>query len=196
MSLKSLVAGSLLFAFLPCCTSACELCAIYSANSASGGGSSGFLFTIAEQYTSSHTLQGEGHPFSSIPFLNGAFLDSSLTHFVPSYNFSPRLGISLNAPLVDHEFTRRLLLTTGGRTDESGSLVGLGDIALIGRLSLVQKVKMKYSINVNLLAGLKLPTGDTARLDDEVNSAKTDLALFGPGHPHGAIGGVHQHDLT
>src|SRR5205814_7263176 len=52
------------------------------------------------------------------------------------------------------------------------------------------------AVNVNLLAGVKVPTGDTDRLDAEVKSAKGDLALFGKNHAHGTTGGVHQHDLT
>ena len=72
--------------------------------------------------------------------------------------------------------------------DERGTITGLGDMALIGRFSLIQKVKMKYSLSINLLAGAKFPTGDTARLDDEVQIAKDE--------GHGAIGGVHEHDLT
>jgi len=73
--------------------------------------------------------------------------------------------------------------------DESGSVFGLGDLALVGRWTLLQKNTMKRSAIINLLAGVKFPTGDTSRLDDEVNSAKGDLN-------HLAIGGIHQHDLT
>jgi len=43
---------------------------------------------------------------------------------------------------------------------------------------------------------VKFPTGDTARLDNEVNAAKADLAEFGPGHPHATVDGVHEHDLS
>jgi hypothetical protein len=67
---------------------------------------------------------------------------------------------------------------------------------LIGRFNLIQKIGMKQSINVALLAGIKFPTGDTDRLDDEIADAKLDQELFGKNHPHGAIGGVHQHDLS
>lgn len=176
-------------------SSACELCAIYGASGANGD-TSGFLFTVAEQYISAHTLQGEGKPFNAIPFLNEAYLDTLFTHLVPGYNFSSRVGLSLNAPILYRDFRRTQLLTTGGAVDETGSITGLGDVALIGRLNLFQKNTMKRSVSVNLLAGVKFPTGDTERLDDEVRDAKADLAQFGPGHPHGAIGGIHQHDLT
>ena len=51
-------------------------------------------------------------------------------------------------------------------------------------------------VRIALLAGIKFPTGDTDRLDAEVASAKIDQELFGKNHPHGSIGGVHQHDLS
>ncbi|HXJ59649.1 MAG TPA: hypothetical protein VNU68_23650, partial [Verrucomicrobiae bacterium] len=75
---------------------ACELCAIYTATTARGESSGGFLFTISEQFIPYRTPQFYGkevHP------VNPDFLDSSITHLVPSYNFSPRLGVSLSLPL-------------------------------------------------------------------------------------------------
>jgi len=176
---------------------ACELCAIYSASNARADASRGFTLTLAEQYVSQHTLQLEGAPITGFPFFNAAYLDSSYAHVVPSYNFSSRFGLNLNAPIIHREFHRTQLASPSGTVyDESGSITGLGDIALIARLSLLQKVKMTSSININLLAGAKFPTGDTARLDNEVASAKLDLATYGPGHQHGLIGGIHEHDLS
>src|SRR4051812_13662026 len=98
-------------------SSACELCAIYGASGANGD-SSGFLFTVAEQYISAHTLQGEGKSFTAIPFLNQAYLDTLFTHLVPGYNFSSRVGLSLNAPILYRDFRRTQVLTTGGMTNE------------------------------------------------------------------------------
>src|SRR5438045_6359038 len=144
----------LLFGFLGLLaipSSACELCAIYGASGARGD-SGGILFTVAEQYISAHTLQGEGKSFTAIPFLNQAYLDTLYTHLVPGYNFSSRFGLSLNAPILYRDFRRTQLLTTGGAVDETGSITGLGDVALIGRLNLFQKSTMKRSISVNLLA--------------------------------------------
>jgi len=178
---------------------ACELCAIYNA-SGQHGDNSGFLLTLAEEYISSHTLQNEGQPYSAIPFFNNAYLDTSFSHVIPGYNFSSRFGINLNVPIVYRAFRRTQFLTTPNsgtvQVDEEGTIKGLGDAALIGRWSVVQKNTMKRSLNLNLLAGVKFPTGDTGRLDDEVNDAKADLAAFGSGHLHGAVGGIHQHDLT
>jgi len=165
---------------------ACELCAIYSASNDRAGGSSGFQFTIAEQYVSAHSLYFEGHSASQYTFYAPAFLDSSYIHLVPTYNFSSRFGLSLNEPIIHREF-RRVEQQPTQNLDESGTITGPGDLALIGRLGLVQINKMKYSVNINLLAGVKFPTGDTARLDNEVNAAKAE---------HATVDGVHEHDLS
>ncbi len=192
--MKFLAAGSLLFVVLTASVPACELCAIYSADSARSESSSGLTFTVAEMFVSSHTLQAEGGPFSTVPpfddFLHSAYLDSSITHLVPGYNFSRRFGVSLNLPLEYLRFRRaELTFTNGiGMAEEQGTVSGLGDIALIGRLSLIQLNKMKYSATVNLLAGVKFPTGDTARLQQETSLAKTSQ--------HNTLGGIHQHDLA
>ena len=175
---------------------ACELCAVYGADNAVANASRGFTATLAEQYIYAHTLQAEGEPFTTVPFLSQAFLDSSYTHIVPSYNFSSRFSLSLNLPVIYRDFHRTELTTTGGVVDERGSLAGLGDAALIARYSIFQMLEMKRSVNISILAGVKFPTGDTDRLDQEVASARQDEIIFGQNHAHGSIGGVHNHDLT
>lgn len=181
---------------------ACELCAIYSASNARGESSSGFLFTLSEQYTAQDTLQFEGH-HSRNSLLRSAFLDSSITHIVPGYNFSPRFGLSINLPYVYREF-RRTELSLGSPfaplpplrfVNERGSIHGVGDTALVGRGTIFQKSAMTYSVILNVLAGIKFPTGDTARLEDEVAQERLLQQWYGLRHNH-AFGGVHQHDLT
>src|SRR5207245_9031436 len=98
-AMKFLAVGSLLFLVLAASAPACELGAIYSADSARSESSSGLLFTVAEQFVSSHTILAEGKSFSTAAFLQAAYLDSSITHLVPGYNFSRRFGVSLNVPL-------------------------------------------------------------------------------------------------
>jgi len=58
---------------------------------------------------------------------------------------------------------------------------------------------MEYGIAVNVLGGVKFPTGDTDRIADEVNQTRIFDSFLPPaahdplGH---AISGVHQHDLS
>src|SRR5436190_2119507 len=114
--------------------SACELCAIYSASSARGESSAGFLFTLSEQFVAFRTTQFEGE---EVKVARADYLDSSITHLVPGYNFSPRFGVGLSLPLVYHSFQRSdLRYSLAGPpvlTTEKADEFGLGDIALIGR---------------------------------------------------------------
>src|SRR5438552_2995556 len=127
--------ATILASFLTALAPACELCSIYSAENASatrGEGSSGFIFTLSEQYVALETLQLEGETFRHSPFFQAAFMDSSITHFVPGYNFSSRFGVSLNVPYVYRDFRRTEITPFATRIDESGTISDLGDVALIG----------------------------------------------------------------
>src|SRR5262245_5302536 len=186
---------------LPSAASACDLCAIYNATSARGDSSAGFHLTVSEQFISYGKLQNEGESVrltspSLQNFFERAYHDSSITHLVPGYNFSSRLGVNLNFPIIYRSFRRTQLSPLGAFVEETGTEFGLGDMSLIGRWTMIQKVEMNYSILFNILGGVKFPTGDTERLDEEVEQEKFFTNLFGaPGHYH-AIGGVHLHDLT
>jgi len=83
---------------------------------------------------------------------------------------------------------------------EKGTEFGLGDIALIGRFTIFQKLAMKYGFTVNFLGGVKFPTGDASRLDDEVAQAEIFQSFLPPGTPHDPLGhsitSVHQHMLA
>lgn len=180
---------------------ACELCAIYSAANAQGQSSGGFSFTVAEQYIPYRTSQFEGR---EVKLVNPSYVDSSISHLVPGYNFSPRFGVSLNVPLTYLNFQRsdlRYSLTAPPVFfTEKGSESGLGDMALIARGTIFQYSTMQHGLVVNLLGGVKFPTGDSGRLKDEVAQAKLFQSFLPPGTPHDplghAVGSVHEHDLA
>ncbi len=173
---------------------ACDLCAVSNARTAGAEESSGFAFSLSEQFIRNGALQFSGQ---SLPpsFLDEGYLDNSITHLVPGYNFSSRFGISLNVPIVYREFKRFELQPAGVGTEE-GNISGVGDTSLIARWTALQKSTMKHSFSVNLLAGIKFPTGDTERIRNEVAKAEAFRALLGgTGHQH-ELGGVHEHDLS
>jgi hypothetical protein len=195
--LALLLAGAGLLAWR---AEACDLCAIYSAANARGEAVRGFVFTVAEQYVPENTLQFEGREFT---LADADYVNSSLTHLVPGYNFSARFGISFNLPVVHRAFKRTELRYGSGPTQfriEEGNLSGLGDASLIARWTALMVAKMEYAVIVNLLAGVKFPTGDSDRIADAVEQVRAYEAIVGPGHNHDALGtpisGVHQHDLA
>lgn len=180
---------------------ACDLCAVYRAADAKGETGAGFGFTVAEQYIPYRTSQVNGevvHP------ANPDWVDSSITHFVLGYNVSSRFGVSLNVPLVVQQFKRTDLsysLTAPPVIfTEQGTETGLGDMSLIGRFAVFQKLEMEYGFVVNVLGGVKFPTGNDERLDDEVEQTEIFTALLPPGTPHDplshSISSVHQHNLS
>jgi hypothetical protein len=181
--------------------SACELCAIYGATSAPSESGRGLTFTLSGQYVPAHTSQFDGrevHP------ADPSFVDTAITHFVPTYNFSSRFGVSLNVPLTYLDFKRtdlRYSLTAPPVLfSERGTASGPGDVALIGRATLYQSVTMTRGLLVNLLGGVKFPTGDAARLQDEVAQAELFQSFLPPGTPHDPLGhsvsSVHEHHLA
>jgi hypothetical protein len=181
--------------------SACELCAIYSAGSARGESTRGFLLGLSEQFTAYNNTQFNGHDVS---IRDPDHLDNSITHVVPTYNFSSRFGLSLNVPVIYNTFRRFDIryprIGLPAFETEEGSEFGLGDMALIGRASVFQKSAMTYGVLVNLLAGVKFPTGDASRIKDEVEQSRIFNSLLPPGTPHDPLGhsgaGVHQHTLA
>jgi hypothetical protein len=181
--------------------SACEFCAVYNADNAARQANSGFWFTISEQYVPHRTSQFEGeevHP------ADPNYVDRSITHLVPGYNFSPRFGISLNVPLTYLNFKRRDIRYSLSNPPvfetEKDTEFGLGDISLIARVTVFEKSAMEYGWVVTLLGAAKFPTGDSDRIKDEVEQTKIFESLLPPGTPHDPLGhsvtSVHQHDLA
>lgn len=184
---------------------ACDLCAVYRASDTAGGNPTGWVLSVAEQSIPYHTTQFEGtrvHP--AFP----EFVDSSITHLVLGYNAAPRFGVSLNLPLTQLRFRRRdfrysldenQILQQSLQT-ESGRESGLGDAALILRGTIFQHHDRTGSVAVNLLGGVKFPTGDDGRVRDEVAQADLYESYFKFTTPHDPLGhsasAVHQHMLA
>ena len=187
-----------LFAILLGCvlagkSSACDLCAVYNADTANGGAAAGATISLAEQFITHDTLQLDGRELPA-SFLDQAFLDSSTTHLVPAWNFGERFGVSLNVPYVHKRFYR-FERTSTGFTNESGTESGLGDLSLIARFTAYRTSSPDGSFFVNLLGGVKFPTGDADRVAEEVAHTRLMDEVHGVGNQH-AVGGVHLPDLA
>jgi hypothetical protein len=177
--------------------SACDLCAIYRASDARGEFASGFTATIAQQFIPFRTEQFDGQRFNRP---DAEWLDRSMTHLVLGWNPSPKLGFSANLPIAHlrYNFTQ----VTDGFTPEriEGQDTGPGDLALVARWQLLDKSVGKLGFVLNLLGGLKLPTGSADALDRQAVSIDQYEAVVGPGHDHDSLGqvlsGIHLHDIA
>ncbi|HMP82323.1 MAG TPA: hypothetical protein PKA41_06400 [Verrucomicrobiota bacterium] len=181
---------------------ACDLCAVYRAADAKGDSGTGFVFTLAQQYIPYRTVQYNGHEVNPP---NPDYVDSSITHFVLGYNGSSRWGVSLNVPFTHLNFRRTDLRYYSGPpfvevVTEKGSETGLGDVSLIGRFAILERTEMDYGYVINLLAGVKFPTGDDSRLDEEIDQVRIYDNFLPPNTPHDPLGhsisSVHLHDLA
>jgi len=193
MSARVLLFGLILW--LARGASGCDLCAIYNADTATGQSGSGFSLNVAEQYIPYRTVQRNGHelPPSS---LDQMYLDQSMTHIVPTWSFSRRFSASVSLPVIYQRYREMHLLAAAPFVETtSGEQTGIGDLSLIGRCMVFHGSKGQAAATVNLLAGVKFPTGNPYWLKKEVELTRELDALYGPGHDH-AISGIHFSDLA
>lgn len=172
-----------LFAFLSCTlaapAAACDLCAVYSAAHARGEIGQGTYLGVAEQFTHFGTVQVDGQKVANP---TGQFLDSSVSQVYVGYNFSDRVGVQFNLPVIYRSFKR-----PDGFQIDRGTESGLGDCSLIGNFLAYRILQDDLTVNWTLLGGVKFPTGSSDRIAEELNEVEV------PGAPES---GIHGHDLT
>ena len=158
----------------------------------------GLYAGLSEQFTHFGTLQFEGDEVSNP---TGQYLDSSITQLFAGYEINERFALQLNLPVIDREFKR----PEGFRIDR-GSETGAGDLSLLlrtvafkysagggrtfdlsGKNPIAVEHEPDFTFSAVLLTGLKFPTGDTSRLEEEFHEIQI------PGAPPS---GIHGHDLT
>jgi hypothetical protein len=159
---------------------ACDLCGVYSATQVALETSQGPFVGVAEQFTHFGTIQMDGKEVSNP---SGQYLDSSISQLFAGYNFTPRIGLQFNLPLIYRSFKR----PDGEGGIDFGTESGLGDVSLLGNFLAFQKVKENFTVNWNVLGGVKFPTGSSDRLKEELNEVE---------NPVGPPSGIHGHDLT
>jgi hypothetical protein len=172
-----LAAASLLTA------SACDLCSVYSANEAHGDLVKGFYSGVAEQFTHFGTMQQDGGKVSNEA---GQQMNSSITQLMIGYNVHERFGIQLNLPVIHRSFKRAEDLEI-----DRDTVSGIGEMSLLGRACLYRNDDNNLTVAWNFLGGVKLPTGESDRLQEEV-----DEVTAPPLSPGGVESGIHGHDLA
>jgi hypothetical protein len=181
---------------------ACDICAVYTATEL-GESRIGPRAGVAVQYSHFGTLQDGGE---EVPNPEGESIDSVITQIVLGYQVAPRVGVQLNLPLISRSFDR---VEDGRRV--RGVVDGPGDLSLVGHVLAHSVVTESSVFRFSLLGGLKLPTGDSSRLAEELEEPAAHAAARGvrlvPRHdepgPDGGGGagehhasGVHGHDLA
>ncbi len=169
----------------------------------------GFYLASAEQYTFFGTTKFSGR---EVPNTADQYEQSSITQLIAGYNINDRVGIQINAPLIDREFKR----PEGFRTDR-GRVGGLGDMSLLVNFAAFRTEKnfdetpapvagkgdpkdkavpsfihgfghpKDFTFSLNLIAGAKFPTGSAGRIKEEFNEVEVEGAT---------PSGIHGHDLA
>ena len=175
----ALLAGALASSAL-----ACDLCSIYSAAQAHGELGKGFFVGAASQFTHYGTIQTDG---VKTPNDLPQHLDSSVSQLVAGYNFTERFGMQFNLPAIHRSFQR----PDGAGGLERGRESGFGDASVTANFIAVHYEKMNFTFRWSLFGGLKIPSGSSRRINEEV------LELTAPEPPDGApASGIHGHDLA
>jgi hypothetical protein len=186
---------------------ACDLCGCYTPQletmasmepNAAHQWWNGFYGAVAEQFTHFGTVQIDGREVSNP---TGQYLNSSITQLVAGYTINDRFALQLNVPLIYREFKR-----PQGFAIDRGTESGLGDMSLLlktvafhytsgarrefdvsGKNPVAIEQEPDFTISAVFLTGLKFPTGDSSRIEEEFH--EIDI----PGAP---LSGIHGHDLT
>jgi hypothetical protein len=180
---------------------ACDICAVYTATEQSES-RAGPRLGVATQYTHYGTLQDGSEPVPN-PF--GQRLNSVITQVVLGWQLVPRLGVQVNLPFIYRDFRR----VENGRAAD-GNVGGLGDMSILANVLAYSTVREHGLFRLNLLGGLKLPTGDSSRLGEELEEDDHSHASVGasgastlrPRHTGGAgaatgtENAVHGHDIA
>ncbi|MGD9584356.1 MAG: hypothetical protein AB7V26_11915 [Lysobacterales bacterium] len=172
-------------------TTACDLCAIYTAEFAEGASGAGFYAGVSEQYTAFNDVFEDGHRIDNP---EGQSLDSYFTQLAFGYRSGHSWSLQVNLPYIDRNFRR-----IEGEHLERGSESGIGDISLLGSYQLFGRKTESGGISWQVLAGLEFGSGDSDRIAEELDEEHHDeggaVAKSG-GDEHGTASAVHGHDLA
>jgi hypothetical protein len=186
---------------------ACDLCGCYTPQLEAMPGMeshpllpalAGWYAAVGDQFTRFATVQVDGHEIANP---TGQYENSSITQLVAGYQINSRFGLQISVPLIYREFKR-----PEGFAIDRGTVSGLGDVSLLlqtvlfhyrlpGRRTFQFEDKTPVAIDLEpdftasaiLLTGIKFPTGDSSRLEEEFREIEI------PGAP---VSGIHGHDLT
>jgi len=142
----------------------CDLCAVYTATEVQEG-RTGLRLAVGQQFTHFGTLRDSGKEVGN----PGERIDSSITQFIVGYNITDRFGLQLSLPIISREYRR-----FEGTSLVSGDETGVGDLTLIGHFAPLRYVGIDTVFRFTAFGGLKLPSGDSGRLREELGDTDED----------------------
>src|SRR5205823_2424207 len=112
---------------------ACDMCSVYAAMTAQGGGGKGFFAGVVEQYIHEGTLQENGKEVANA---TGQYFNDSVTTLYAGYNINSRLDLQFNIPIIYRAYQRPV-----GNTIQTATESGVGDLSLVGNFVIYRKIE-------------------------------------------------------
>ena len=161
---------------------ACDLCAIHIAKSASQPQVGGLLIGSKAHYTRYEGTASAFAPVSPI-FLEEQSFNSTIIQLYAQYRASEKIWFQTSIPYIYRDF-KRLRNTR----IEKGEEYGFGDTSVLLGYEPVQIEEEDYSLRFNLYGGVKFPTGDDDRLEEEQQESDAlDVAALLHATPDGNL---------
>ena len=170
----------LLLALLPTTANACDLCAVFNAIETQRGGSAHSAYLgLANQYTYS----GSGIKPPELDNLKDQYLRSNISQVYGGYWLTERIGLQANVPFIFKSYRR---IEDG--QNERGSERGVGDMSMLLKAVPYRLLRDDVVINTEIFGGIKLPTGDSDRLQEELDEV-INIVTGGPLDTGNLVGG-------
>ena len=183
-------------------SAACDICAIYNATEVLET-RTGWNTGVGQQYSHLTTLKLNDE---TVDNTTGERLNSSITQLLLGYTVHPRVGVQLSVPIISRTFHRieNDVLVPGDET-------GIGDLALFTNVRAYSYVNLESVVRLSLLGGLKLPSGNSFPLSEELveDEVPPPIDPFDPRnrqraddgggahHQEGSIpSAIHGHDIA
>lgn len=189
--------------------SACDLCAIYTGTQMQTN-RTGLRLGVATQVTYFGTRHDGGGKVDN----PGESMTSAITQVVLGYNLRETIGAQISLPIISRTFTR-----LEGQTLRDDDETGIGDMSIVVNYAPFRWVSTDSVVGASLIGGIKLPTGDSDRLQEEIDGVPTtpvfpdipgrglpgfDIPATGAREPgavtnhggHGGESGLHGHDIA
>jgi hypothetical protein len=139
-----------------------------------------WIVSVTETFSQAQTLQRSSEKRSNP---RGQYLDTSITTPSIQWNATEEFSVSFQAPMIYRAFRR----PAHERTDE-GNFSGMGDGLFICRYEPLVCDEDGVALRGGVSAGVKLPTGSSHRLQEELRSHHHDDEEFDSA--------IHGHDLA
>lgn len=199
MNRKTIFFLSLLLLFGASPAFGCDLCAIYNSIDSSQPNPGTYRLGIAEQFTKFDKIQVDGNHIDNEA---NQSLESSISQLFGIFDLNKVVSFQLTLPYINRRFKRFENSET-----ERGTEAGIGDVSLLAEYIAYELRDQNTTFYVQLFGGIKLPTGDSDRLNEEGNHdndhqdvSKHTRLLKHAGEDHGEDNGIlssiHGHDLA